>query len=220
MLGEIMFTRIDLKNYYRAEQFNHFMNNVPCVYNITANINITRLIATLKANDVKLYPSLIFILSKAVNQIEEMRLGFNEEKELGYYDISHPSYTISNAVEGSFSGIWDYSKERFSDFYKDYLLSIKAYNLATTYCPKPNQPQNTFYVSCTPDIAFTSLSTNLYNGSQNITPMFTFGKYFNLGEQTYIPLAACLHHAACDGFHASKLYKIVQQLADNVSEWL
>lgn len=214
-----MFTKIDLNHYYRAEQFNHFMNNVPCAYSITANIEIAKLKKTLKMQNIKLYPALIFMLSKAVNQIEEMRLGFNENNELGYYDICHPSYTISNAIEGSFSGIWDYAKDNFYDFYNNYLLSIKDYGLATSYSPKPNQPQNTFYVSCTPEVSFTSLNLNFYNGSRNLTPMFTFGKYFEIGEQTYIPLAACLHHAACDGYHASKLFKIVQNMANN-KEWL
>lgn len=115
------FTKIDLNNYYRAEHYIYFMENVPCAYDITANIDITNLKEVLDSQQLKLYPALIFMLSNAVNQIVEMRFGINLNNELGFYDICHPSYTISNAIVSSFSGVWDYAKDNFRDFYQEYL---------------------------------------------------------------------------------------------------
>lgn len=215
-----MFTKINFDTWDRTERYNHFMKYVPCDYNITANIDITELYKISKERDVKLYPSLIYILTCAVNEIKEMRLGYNEEKDLGVYDICHPSYTIANAGESSFSGIWTYAQDNFSQFYSLYLKDVSEFSRSFAYAPKAFQPQNTFYVSCTPEISFTSLDINLYKGAENLTPMFTLGKYFKQADRTVIPLAAHFHHAACDGFHAALFYKKVQKLSDEAQDWL
>lgn len=215
-----MFTKIDLDKWDRAEYYNHFMNNVGCVYNITANIDITLLYEYVKEKNVKIYPTLIYMLTTVVNRNKEFRLGVDEQNCPGEYDVCHPSYTITNAREGSFSGIWAFATENYKEFYQNYLIDKDKYSKSFEYAPKADQPYNTFYVSCTPDIAFTSLSLTLFKGQNSLTPMFTIGKFLEQNGHIMLPLSSCLHHAACDGSHAAKLYQQMQALAENVKDWL
>lgn len=216
-----MFNIIDIDNWERKERFNHFMNCVPCDYNITSNIDITALLSKVKSQGIKLYPTLIYILMTTVNQIKEMRLGYNDNNQLGYYEICHPSYTICNSEEGSFSSIWTNANDSFANFYSDYLNDIDKYSNSNAYTPKNNQPKNVFYVSSLPKVAFTSFDLNLHNNSsQNLSPIFTWGKYFKQGKKILIPLACHLHHAACDGYHASLIYTYAQKMVDEIHKWL
>lgn len=210
-----MFNKIDFQNWERVEQYNHFIKNAPCAYNITANLDITILYNAIKAKKLKLYPTFIYMLSKVVNENYEFRMAINENDVLGYYDICHPSYTITNAIEGSFSGIWSNYNQEFSVFYNEYIKDVENYSNCKTYSPKANQPKNTFYVSCTPEIEFTSLNLHLYNGSNFFAPIFTIGKFFYDKEKIKVPLAVYLNHAVCDGFHSAKLFKELQKMANN-----
>lgn len=55
------FKIIDLEKYKRKEHFLHYLNNVPCFYSMTANIDITDLQKYIKEKEYKLYPVLIYV---------------------------------------------------------------------------------------------------------------------------------------------------------------
>ncbi|SEL39884.1 Chloramphenicol acetyltransferase [Paenibacillus sp. OK003] len=44
----MIFNRIDVENWSRKPYFEHYINNLRCTYSMTANIEITRLLAELK----------------------------------------------------------------------------------------------------------------------------------------------------------------------------
>lgn len=212
-----MFNKIDLENWERKELYNHFFNIAKCTYSITANVDITRLLPCLKMNNLRLYPAIIYFLSKLVNQNYLLRLDKNERGELGYHDISHPSYTIANAQKNGFSGIWTTYDENFFKFYTAYLNDVEQYSQSTTYAPKANQPQNTFYVSCVPWLSFTALTVTVHN-MESFQPRFTIGKHFTSDGKIQLPIATELHHAACDGYGACKIYTDLQELCDSFTK--
>ena len=49
------FKIIDLEKYDRKEHFIHYLNNVPCSYSMTVNIDITDLLKLTKERNYKLY---------------------------------------------------------------------------------------------------------------------------------------------------------------------
>lgn len=141
-----------------------------------------------------------------------------ENDELGYYDECHPSYTIPNGIEGLFSGIGTNYTEGYTDFYRACTDDIAAYSQSRTYAPKANQPCNTFYVSCMPNISFAALSLDLYQGAACFTPMITIGKLIGQRNENI-------------RFHASSpcrmgrqpcrsIYATLQKLADTAEQWM
>ena len=95
---------IDLENWERREYYEHFIKNVVCSYSVTVNIDITNL------KGHSLYPAMIWLLTKTVNDIPEFRTCLTEEGP-GIYDSMHPMYTVFNKEKKNFSGIWSYFSE-------------------------------------------------------------------------------------------------------------
>ena len=92
------FRFIDYQNWERKEYYEHFINEVVCTYSTTVNLDITNL------KGMRLYPTIIWVLTKVVNQMPEFRTALTD-KGLGIYDDMHPAYTIFNKENKSFPSI-------------------------------------------------------------------------------------------------------------------
>ena len=83
------FHLIDIQNWSRREFYEHFIHEVACSYSTTVHLDITCL------KEYKLYPSMLWLLTKTVNELPQFRTALTEDG-LGFYDDMHPSYTIFN----------------------------------------------------------------------------------------------------------------------------
>ncbi|MFI4956615.1 MAG: CatA-like O-acetyltransferase [Gammaproteobacteria bacterium] len=214
------FTFIDVNNWPRKPYFDHYYNKVKCTRSITADIDIGFLLKICKERSIKLYPAMIHIIARAVNQMEELRTSYNEHGELGTWDFMSPCYTVFHNDEKIFSNIWTTYSEAFSDFNRDYLVDIETYGAVKNFMAKGDVPGNTFPVSCLPWIDFTGYNLNIYDDARYLCPIFTFGKYTVKEGKTVIPLCALLHHALCDGYHAGVLFQLIREIASKPDEWI
>ena len=83
------FRKIDIENWERREFYEHFISQVVCSYSVSVNLDITHL------KGQKLYPAMIWLLTKTVNDMPEFRTSLTAEG-LGIYDDMHPMYTVFN----------------------------------------------------------------------------------------------------------------------------
>lgn len=174
----------------------------------------------LNLKNIKFYPTLIYMIATVVNNHKEFSICFDHEGSLGYWDSMNPSYTIFHKENETFSSIWTEYNESFLRFYSDYLDDIKNYGNIMKFTPKSNEPDNTFSVSSIPWVSFTGFNLNVYNEGTYLIPIFTAGKYFKQGNKIFIPISIQVHHAICDGYHASRFINEMQELAFSFQEWL
>ena len=207
-----MFNIIDLNNYERREHYETYMLSVPCTYSITVQLNISNFYKSVKEKNIKFYITLIYLISKIVNHHKEFRMSLNDNKELGYYDIMHPSYTIFHKDTNTFSCIYTEYNEDFNLFYKNYVSDIKIYGDNKSFLAKPCCIKNIFNISSIPLSTFTSFNLNLQNGFDYLSPIFTIGKYYLDDKNNIIlPLALQIHHSVCDGYHAGIFFEDLQK---------
>lgn len=214
------FNPIDLENWSRKPYFEHYLNNVRCTYSMTAQLDITRLLAETKTKGIKLYPALIHMIGAVVNRHREFRTCFDAEGRLGYWDSLSPSFTIFHVDDRTFSSVWTSYSDKFHDFYRGYLDDFEKYGAVKRLSAKPDEPPNTFPVSSIPWVGFTGFNLNVYNEGTYLLPIFTMGKYVRQHESILLPLSVQLHHAVCDGYHAGVLFNGLQLRADTCTEWL
>jgi chloramphenicol O-acetyltransferase type A len=212
------FHRIDMSTYARREHFEAFLNQMPCTYSATVNVDVTRLRALLKKRGLKAYPAQIYMLARAVNQFPEFRMSLDASSQLGYWETSSPRYTVLNPETKTFSGIWTSYSEDFATFYRACVEDSERYATGA-FSPKPEQPENLFDVSSIPWLDFTSFNLNLTPGNY-LLPIMTIGKYVESNGATLMPLAIQVHHAVCDGYHLGQFVAAVRELAASVDEWL
>ncbi len=197
------FHLIDIQNWSRREFYEHFIHEVACSYSTTVHLDITCL------KEYKLYPSMLWLLTKTVNELPQFRTALTEDG-LGFYDDMHPSYTIFNKENKNFSGIWITFDPDYHVFLSSYQADTVKYASSTQFSPKPNRPPNSFDVSMVPWFSFSSFHINVHNQVNYLLPIFTLGKYFDDNEKRILPLAIQVHHAVCDGYHVGKFIELLQ----------
>lgn len=197
------FQLIDLKTWERREFYEHFIKEVVCSYSITVNVDITPL------KGQQLYPAMIWLLTKTVNEMPQFRTALTQEG-LGIYDSMHPMYTVFNKENKNFSGIWSYFSENYDEFLSNYHADVRAYSKSTRYAPKDGTPENAFNISMTPWLEFTAVNINVFDDGKFLLPIFTMGKYFERDGKRLLPLAIQVHHAVCDGYHVGLFVETLQ----------
>ena len=125
------FHPIDLDSFPRREHYLSFIGNNQCSYSMTVNVDITAL------SGRKLYPAMIWLLTRTVNEIPEFRMAL-VDGVLGVYDDMHPAYTVFNKESKTFSGIW-------TEFDPNYSAFLAAYerDSGCTQPPCPMRPSPT-----------------------------------------------------------------------------
>ena len=199
---------IDMDTWERREFYEHFIGKVVCTYSAVVNMDITNL------KEQKLYPAMIWLLTKTVNDMPEFRTSLTPEG-LGIYDDMHPMYTVFNKENKNFSGIWSYFSSDYGEFLKNYEADAEVYSKSTRYAPKDGTPANSFNISMVPWLEFTGFNINVFDEGKFLLPIFTMGKFFQRDGKRLLPLAIQVHHAVCDGYHiglfAEKLQAYIDQ---------
>lgn len=213
------FNLIEKEKWDRLPYFEHYLNQ-KCTFSITANIDITTLLEQLRNKGIKLYPSFIYMVTRIVNSHKEFRTCFKDDGTLGYWESVLPSYTIFHNENNSFSSIWTQFSDEFRVFYKNYQDDMKQYAEVKGFFTKENVPENSFPISSIPWVSFTGFNLNVNNNHDYLLPIITGGKYFNQEDKILLPISLQVHHAVCDGFHASIFIEELQQLSNNCLDWL
>ncbi len=205
------FTLIDISKWDRKEYFQHYLNHVTCTYSMTLNLELTVLLKEIKKRGIKLYPTMIYLLSMIVNRHEEFRTAIDINGNVGVFDLLHPCYTVFQKDSQTFTNIWTDYNSSFPEFYKEYLLDIQNYGEIKSLMAKPNTPSNIFNISSIPWVSFTGFNLNLPKVTDYLLPIFTTGKFFEQNGKICLPIAIQVHHAVCDGFHIARFINELQE---------
>ncbi|MDD3223004.1 MAG: chloramphenicol acetyltransferase CAT [Clostridia bacterium] len=214
------FHLIDMDTWERREHFKYYLNLVKTSYTLTANLHITQLVEEIKKRGLRFYPVFLYITATAVNRQKEMRMAYDSEKRLGYWDECHPSYTIFHKDDCTFSDIWTTYDSDFSVFYKNCLQDMETYKDIKGIKPKPGKPDNFTPISCLPWLSYTAHSNDTPVTSPLFFPVVLFGKYFEQNGEILIPFSAYLQHAVSDGYHTSLFINTVQEIAEDYKNWM
>ena len=205
------FNYVDVEMWKRKQYYNHYLKDVPCTYSMTVKLDITKIIVEKR----KIYPTMLYHITKIVNSYEEFRTMLDSEGKVGYFDEMSPCYTYFHKESETFSNIWTEYCEDYEEFCKRYFEDIEKYGNNLEMEGKPNTPMNTFPVSMIPWESFEGFNLNLQRGYDYLLPIFTLGKYYQDGDRFLIPLAIQVHHAICDGFH---LCRFIDSLRKSLGE--
>lgn len=205
------YTIIDKNKWNRKQYFEHYLSAVPCTYSMTVKLAITNI----REKGLKLYPTMLYVLTKAVNSYEQFRMNLNGDDELILYSNMEPCYTVFHQETETFSNIWTKYSDDYDTFCRNYNEDILKYGNIESFSAKPGVPQNSFNVSMIPWATFDGFNLNI-SDFRYLIPIFTIGKYFCENGKTYLPLSVQVHHAVCDGFHVCRFINNVQSQIDEI----
>lgn len=201
---------IDIENWDRKKLFKMYTTSLKVVMNLTAEVDVTKVVKFAKTNNKKFYPCMIYLISKAVNMREEFRYGLNEKGELVLWDYVSPSYTD-----------FDKETEKFNKFVTEYTSDFETfYNRIESDRNKnkhlhgfiENQPINAFDMTCLPWISYKSFDMHVDCSVPMYFPIISFGKYEEHNKKFVLPLTINMHHALADGYHVSRFFEDVKDI--------
>lgn len=202
------FQPIQMDTWARREHFAHYFSQVPCGYSMTVKLDITPIVEGGK----KLYPTMLYLIARAVNRYPEFRMGFDGDGTLGVYGTVHPCYTVFHKDSETFSNIWTEYTEDYEAFCRAWREDMERHGDNHAMMAKPGVPENTFPVSMVPWESFDGFHLSLKNGYSYLPPIFTMGRYQREGGRCMLPLSIQVNHAVCDGFHVCRLIAALKEM--------
>ncbi|CAH3387018.1 MULTISPECIES: type A chloramphenicol O-acetyltransferase [Enterobacter] len=213
------YTPVDLSRWARKEHFEVFQTFAQCTFSQTVQLDITGLLKNTKKFGWKFYPTIIFLLSQAVNRHAEFRMAMKDDELIVWNEV-HPSYTIFHNETETFSSLWSPYDGNILHFLDAYSADVARYGNNVAYWPKGESLENIFFVSAIPWVSFTSFDTNVAKMQNFFTPMFTLGKYVEQEGKILLPLAVLVHHSVCDGFHVAIMINELQETCHDLLKHL
>ncbi len=198
---------IEQPNWLRREYFEFFNSYNHPHFNLCANVDITRLKPYTQAHSVSLSIAIIYLISRAANDIPEFRQRMRDDIIVEHDSVS-PSVTI--LVENdlfSFCTI-DYSLE-FIEFAERAARQIAAVKNNPSLKNPPGR-DDLLFMTAIPWVSFTSFTHPMKLHPADCIPRFAWGKYFAEGASLKMPLSVQGHHALMDGIHLGKFYELIQ----------
>ncbi|WFB56008.1 type A chloramphenicol O-acetyltransferase [Paenibacillus sp. BR1-192] len=214
------FHTIDIERWNRLPYFEHYTNVNQCTYSMTVDTDITLLLQALKIRGYKLYPAFIYMVTRVVNERAEFKTSYSPGGQLGYWDSMTPSYTFFHKDDHTFSSLWTEFANDFDRFHDLYEQDMERYRDVKGIFVKENPPPNTFPISMIPWARFSGFNLNIAHDKEYLLPIITGGKYAEQGGRMLLPVSMQVHHAVCDGYHASMFFQALQKMADSCEDWL
>ncbi|WP_306350892.1 CatA-like O-acetyltransferase [Flavobacterium sp. '19STA2R22 D10 B1'] len=214
------FQKVNTETWERKPYFDYFYNTIKCKYNINATIDITDLLKAIKENQLRFFPTFLYVIMRAVNDNKEFRMSFDADGNLGYWNYVLPSYTIFHDDDKTFSDVWSEYHAVFSEFYTTIITDMETYKDVKAIKARLNRPGNFCPVSSLPWLSFTNFSQDTYTESSLLFPIIRFGKFYTENNKVLLPISVFANHAVADGYHTCKLINDMQDYAFNALNWI
>jgi len=193
---------IDINNWDRRKYFDFYKNyNNPC-FSINLNLDIDKLIELTKKQNLKFFPTFIYCLMKAMNEIEEFKYRVRNNTVV-LHDLIHPTYTVLNEKNQYVFCFTKYDSN-FKMFYKNVIQDIER-EVKGENLEDETDKDDLVFISNIPWFSFTALMHPFSEDDPHSIPRVSFGKYFVENERIKLPISFQFHHGLCDGFHIAQL---------------
>lgn len=200
---------IDLERWKRRQHFELFRRLGQPFFSVTVEVDVTRLRQHCRASGASFYLALIFVLLRAINESEALRLRLRDDGVWLHEQIGVGT-TILRPDETFGFARFDPSPD--FDAFQRAGAALIADVKSSTCLDALAGLDDVIYHSTLPWLRFTSF-TNALSGADSI-PRVTFGKCVEEGTVHRMPLAVEVHHALADGIDVARFVDAFQRGLD------
>lgn len=212
----IMQKSIDISKWQRKEIFEFFSTISNPYYMVTFRQDVTKLYEYVKKNGLSFYYSLIYLCTKAINEIKAFKYVIRDERVF-CLDSRIPSFTDLKKESECFHIVTMPLVGSISDFNKD--AKEKSCN-QENFIDLTFEGDNLIYFSCLPWVDVTAITNErdlaLKNAREDSIPHIAWGKYVRENNLIKLGISLEVNHRLIDGIHigmfASKLDELINDL--------
>jgi len=208
-------TKINISEFIGRKHFQLFSRYTDPTYGITSLVDVTAFFHYAKSQGYPIYLSLIYLITKALNQIKEFRYRYDGESIL-LFDKIDPAFTIMTDI-----GLYDNCdivniRSDFFTFLADAKIAIdeikKGDALANMQIDKRFDQ---FYFSSTPWMEFTGLTHPMDNNLLAYIPRITWDKFHITTEKITMHININVHHGLISGKPLADGFNKIQEYLFN-----
>jgi len=193
---------LDVSTWARRDIFEFFRDFDKPYFNISTQLDVTRLLASLRAREnVSLMLAYHYFALRVANEIEPFRYRLRDGKVI-VHDVIHGGTTVLLPNETFTLAYFDYD-DNFDRFME--LAGRSVQEVLTgdgTFRPDPQD--NRIHFTTLPWVSFTSFSHARNWRREDSVPKIAFGKFIKTDDRVLMPFSVEVHHALLDGLHVGR----------------
>jgi chloramphenicol O-acetyltransferase type A len=210
--------KIKFEDKHRQDHFDFFNGMNHPHFNLTSNVEVTKLIPFIKKNKLPMTFCIVYLISKTANEIPEFKQRIRD-KAVVEHRLVNPSFTVKTEKADVFS----FCTVPYVDNPKSFIKKAEEVNeLMLTNPSIKDEPgrDDYLFLSAIPWVSFTGIQHAMSYHPGDSVPRITWGKYFEQNEKLYMPLAIQVHHALVDGRHVGQYYTLFETMTQNPEAYL
>ncbi len=204
---------IDLNTWNRKEHFLLFQKYAVPFWSVSANVDVTHAHRWCKAHNKSFAAAYHWAATKAVNEIEALRIRIENDKPV-LFDTIHVSTTIARPG-GTFGFSFTKFDENFEVFHEAFLMETERVK-AESGLKSPYTDIDVIYCTVLRNIRFTSMEHAHGQGDGAAIPYLAFGQTFEESGKLMLPTSLRVHHALVDGWHAGRFYERMVEILNEL----
>ncbi len=193
---------------HRRRHFDFFRKMDQPHFNICARVEVGPLLKALKAWSLPFTPSIVYCIARSANEIPAFRQRIRGE-EVVEHDAVHPSFTVLTEQSDVFSFCTVHYSPEYPAFVQHTLEQIAAMQREPSMEDEAGR-DDFLYLSAIPWVSFTSLQHAMHYHPADSVPRIAWGKYYEEGGKTWMPLSVQAHHGLVDGRHMGEYFEKIQ----------
>ena len=186
-----------------------FRNSVEPSFCVTFEADITDFLKYTRENGLSFTLAMVYAVCSCANEIEEFRYRF-VDGNIVLYDRIDTAFTYLNKETELFKVVNVPMKDTLEEYVN---LARRTADEQKEYFTGP-LGNDVFQCSPMPWVTYTHISHTNSGKKDNATPLFDWGKYYDKGGRTYIPVSVQAHHSFVDGIHIGRFSERLQSFFD------
>ena len=210
---------IDLDSWPRREHYEYFKKYPVPFFSITTSVDVTLLRKTLKMRDVSFTIGLLYVLSRAANDVPQFRQRIREGAPIEFPCV-HPGVTV--LCEGDvfrFCSLTYFdSLGRFASEATEAMELVRQGELLVpeSLVEEGRLRDDMLYCTSLPWFSFSGMLHPLGPDPMDSVPRIAWGRFEEKEGKLVMPLNVQAHHALVDGIHLARFFQKVEDFIQNV----
>lgn len=201
---------IDQATWDRAEVFRFFSGISHPFYSLTFNVDVTALYCHAKARGISFYYALVYLCTKAVNSVENMRYLIHEG-QVALTGERSPSFTDMKKGGELFHIVTMPCRGTMEDFCA---AAREKSVVQQGFIDQSAETGDLIYLSCVPWLEITGLTNERGLDIDDTIPRISWGKYVERDGRKALGMSVEVNHRFVDGVHVGRFYEALQSMID------
>ena len=210
------YKELDMAAYKRRAHFDYFRSLAYPYAGVTVEVDISRLVPTLKAHGLPFFLPVLYCAVRAANSVPEFRQRIHGDS-IVEYDYCEGSYTVALPDE-TYCYCTPKTDLPFGAFL-DYTREAQRRAVEEPSIEEQDEADSLLFISCIPWVSQTAVVQPVPSPADS-NPRITWGKYFERCGNVYLPVSVLCHHALVDGLHIGRFYaaldREISKLCDEI----